>query len=122
MLEMKAVFTAVRVWLALLFILGAAAGNSGGFRGPERNGIFPAQGLLKKWPEGLPKLLWEAKVGGGWTGASVAEGRVFFAGGDGSNGVMRVFDLDGKELWYTICAPARKRNESGAQNRPSPRS
>lgn len=46
---------------------GAAAENSGGFRGPQRNGILPSQGLLKRWPESGPKLLWEARVGKGWS-------------------------------------------------------
>ena len=46
--------------------------NSGGFRGPLRNGIYPAKGLLKKWPAEGPRLLWEAQVGKGWTSASVA--------------------------------------------------
>jgi hypothetical protein len=102
---MKAIPIAVGLLVAAISGRGNAAENSGGFRGPERKGIFPAQGLLKQWPEGGPKLLWQAKVGGGWTGASVAEGRVFFAGGEGENGVMRAFDLEGKELWKTAYGP-----------------
>jgi outer membrane protein assembly factor BamB len=89
----------------------AGAENSGGFRGPQRSGIFPAMGLMKKWPEGGPKLLWEAKVGAGWTAASVADGRVFFCGLDGNSrdGAMVAFDLDGKQLWRTVCGPDRYR-------------
>ena len=30
-----------------------------GFRGPERNGFYNETGLLKKWPQEGPKLLWE---------------------------------------------------------------
>jgi len=86
---------------------GTEAENSGGFRGPRRNGIFPATGLLKKWPEGGPKLLWEARVGGGWTAASVADGRVFFCGRDGNSPdvAMVALDLDGKQLWRTVYGP-----------------
>jgi len=92
----------------LLACTAPAAENSGGFKGPQRNGMFPSQGLLKQWPEGGPKLLWEAQVGKGWTGASVADGRVFFCGvdeADAANGCMRAFDLNGKELWRTAYGP-----------------
>lgn len=89
----------------------APAGNSGGCRGPRRNGILPAKGLLKKWPEGGPKLLWEAQVGGGWTAASVADGRVFFCGRDGESrdGAMLAFDLQGRQLWRTVYGSDRYR-------------
>jgi outer membrane protein assembly factor BamB len=92
--------------LSLCAVAGAA--EVGGFRGPQRNGMFPATNLLKKWPEGGPKLLWEAQVGRGWTAAGVADGKVFFCGADEGNpstGVMRAFDLDGKELWKTDYGP-----------------
>ena len=77
------------------------AENSGGWRGPQHNGVFPAQGLLKQWPEAGPKLLWEAQVGGGWSGACVAEGLVYFCGRKETNGAVRAFDLDGRLVWET---------------------
>jgi len=99
--------------VALLVAACAAVGaeNSGGFRGPERNGIFPARGLMKKWPEGGPPLAWQAKVGNGWTAASVAGGRVYFCGADGDtkDGAMVAFDLDGRRLWRTVYGPDRYR-------------
>ncbi len=107
----KATSVAVLIALGLALTAGAAevsAGppeNSSGFRGPLHNGIYPAKGLLKKWPAEGPKLLWEAQVGKGWTSASVADGRVFFCGGEGADGVMRALDLDGKELWRTVYGP-----------------
>jgi outer membrane protein assembly factor BamB len=107
----KATSVAVLVALGLALTAGAVealAGppeNSGGFRGPLRNGIYPAKGLLKKWPAEGPRLLWEVQVGKGWTSASVADGRVFFCGGEGDDGVMRALDLDGKELWRTVYGP-----------------
>ena len=92
----------------LLACAASVAENSSGFKGPHHNGIFPSQGLLKQWPDGGPKLLWEARAGKGWTSASVADGRVFFCGQDEtnvSNGVMRAFDLQGKQLWRTAYGP-----------------
>ena len=32
------------------------------WRGPDRSGIYNETGLLKKWPDGGPALLWEARV------------------------------------------------------------
>ena len=38
------------------------------WRGPERSGIYNESGLLKKWPEGGPVLLWEAiNMGDGYS-------------------------------------------------------
>ena len=41
--------------------------SSGGFRGPERDGHFPAAGLLKEWPDGGPEQLGiDHSIGTGW--------------------------------------------------------
>ena len=34
------------------------------FRGPDRDGVSKETGLLKKWPDGGPKLLWTWKNAG----------------------------------------------------------
>ena len=31
------------------------------WRGPARDGVSPEKGLLRKWPEGGPKLAWKSK-------------------------------------------------------------
>jgi len=31
------------------------------WRGPSRDGVSKESGLLKEWPEGGPKLLWQVK-------------------------------------------------------------
>ncbi len=83
--------------------------NAGGFRGADRNGILPARGLMKQWPEDGPQLLWQAEVGQGWTAASIADGKVLFCGraGKGKPGVMVALDLDGKQLWRTEYGPEK---------------
>ena len=43
------------------------------WRGPNRDGVSTDTGLLKKWPEKGPKLLWETK-GAGRGYASIAIG------------------------------------------------
>jgi hypothetical protein len=80
------------------------AENSGGFRGPNRDGRFPASGLLTRWPEGGPKLAWKKTIARGWTAASVAGGSVFFCGA-ALTGTMWAFSLDGELRWVTNYGP-----------------
>lgn len=45
--------------------------------GPQRDGIWREPGLATSLPEGGPRVVWEAKCGGGYAGPAVAGGRVF---------------------------------------------
>lgn len=47
--------------------------------GPQRDGIWREQGLLDKFPEGGPKVLWRKTCGMGYAGPAVAQGHVFLA-------------------------------------------
>src|SRR2546427_7155098 len=71
------------------------------WRGPDRNGVSRETGLLKKWPEGGPRLLWDAKgVGDGFSSVSVSNGRVFTQGNRDEKTFVMALDLEtGKELW-----------------------
>ena len=76
------------------------------FLGPQRDGIWRETGILEKFPEGGPKKLWSAKIGGGYGGPSVAGGKVFVADYSKNDdvGVERVVCFDAKtgaELWAT---------------------
>lgn len=100
--------------------------------GPKRDNVWREEGILDKFPAGGPKVLWRARVAGGYAGVAVADGKVFVTdfvpAGDlpGDNferktaaGTERVLCLDeatGKELWkheipvtYTISYPAGPR-------------
>ena len=80
----------------------AAAADSPQFRGPDRDGVFPAKNLLQSWPEGGPKLLWSASgLGEGFTSVAVAGGRVYTTGASGGAGSVFAFDTSGKRLWAT---------------------
>ncbi|UCG46558.1 MAG: PQQ-binding-like beta-propeller repeat protein [Phycisphaerales bacterium] len=77
------------------------------FRGPAGDGIFPETGLLKKWPEGGPKLAWSVTgLGQGFSSAVVAGGAVYVTGMDNQNqGHLFAFDLDGSPRWRTPYGP-----------------
>ncbi|WP_437192747.1 PQQ-binding-like beta-propeller repeat protein [Planctomicrobium sp. SH527] len=100
--------------------------------GPKRDNIWRETGLLEKFPEGGPKVLWRAPVAGGYAGPAVSGNRVFitdFVSQDNIKtdnfkrapavGKERILCLDqstGKELWrheypvsYEISYPAGPR-------------
>ena len=85
--------------LALLVLAGVAhAGDSPQFRGPNRDGIFNEQGLLKAWPENGPPVAWVAKgLGNGYASVSVVQGKIYVPGMlDDQNGCIFVLNLEGK--------------------------
>ncbi|HOT50694.1 MAG TPA: PQQ-binding-like beta-propeller repeat protein, partial [Candidatus Hydrogenedentes bacterium] len=84
--------------LALLFVSALAhGGDSPQFRGPNRDGRFDEQGLLKEWPDGGPPLLWTAKgLGQGYASASVSRGKIYVPGmQDDQTASLFVLNRDG---------------------------
>lgn len=45
--------------------------------GPQRDGVWREDHIIEEFPIGGPELRWEVPVGGGYSGPSVADGRVF---------------------------------------------
>lgn len=45
--------------------------------GPQRDSVWRETGILQRFPEGGPRVLWRAPVALGYSGPAVAEGRVF---------------------------------------------
>jgi outer membrane protein assembly factor BamB len=105
----------------------AAAADWPQWRGPDRDGISKETGLLEKWPEGGPPLLWSAKgLGDGHASIAVAGGRIYTMG-DGAGGSSYVHALDeqsGKLLWSTKLGKAgggedRDTNRTGSRGTPT---
>lgn len=70
------------------------------FRGPRRDSISTETGLLKKWPQEGPPLIWKySDCGKGFSGVSIAEGKIFSAGDFGKREMLFALALDGKLLW-----------------------
>lgn len=90
------------------------------FHGPKRDNISPETGLLKRWPEGGPKLIWEYDgCGIGYSGISIADGRIYCAGDFGSQEQVFALDLDGKLLWKSPNGAAWTGTEPGSRTTPT---
>jgi outer membrane protein assembly factor BamB len=73
------------------------------WRGPNRDGIYPETGLLKKWPVEGPKMLWSYEgLGIGMGSVAVSKERLYVTGIPDtltSEGFLFKFDTGGKLLW-----------------------
>ncbi len=134
--EMRNRCSFTRVFLGVTFMLGCSGVISADdwpqWMGPRRDNIWRETGLLKKFPQGGPKVLWRSPVAGGYAGPAVSNGKVFvvdFVSSENvktdnfdratAKGMERVLCLDeetGKLLWkheypavYGISYPAGPR-------------
>jgi outer membrane protein assembly factor BamB len=105
--------------------------------GAHRDGVWRESGILDRFPEGGPKVLWRLPIGTGYSGPAVANGKVFVmdrerakdaegkplrATRDGVPGNERVLCLDaatGKSIWtHAYDCPYRVSYASGPRTTP----
>jgi outer membrane protein assembly factor BamB len=94
------------------------------YLGRDRNGTSKEQGLLKRWPDAGPALLWDAELGGGYSSMAIARGRLvtmFY-----ENGLEVVLCLNaetGKTIWRRSWevnyAPQDQRFAQGPRSTPT---
>jgi outer membrane protein assembly factor BamB len=100
--------------------------------GPKRDGVWRETGIIDNFPKDGPKVLWRAKVAGGYSGPAVADGKVYVmdyvtdgdtrkeaSGRSNLKGQERVLCFDaktGEKVWehkydcnYTVNYPAGPR-------------
>ncbi len=87
-------------------------GHWPGWRGPNRDNVSTETGLLRKWPEGGPPLLWETQgIGQGISSIAVAGGRVFVLGYTGDSEFVTALDeRTGRSLWSARIGPGVHEN------------
>ena len=74
------------------------------WRGPKRDGVSNESGLLKQWPAGGPKLLWQVNdIGDGYSTPSVVGTRIYLMSNIGMENefVQALSTQDGKPVWTT---------------------
>ena len=70
------------------------------FHGLSRNNKSAETGLLKKWPEVTPELLWTVTgLGKGYSSVSIVEDYLYTAGIIEKQTYVFAFDLNGKQIW-----------------------
>lgn len=90
------------------------------FHGPNRDNISTEKGLLKKWPENGPTLLWTTRgLGHGFSSISVADGMIYTAGNIGEHTVVVALNLDGKILWQVKNGKAWTGAHPGSRSTPT---
>ena len=95
-----------------------------GWRGQNRDGIFPATGLLREWPVGGPEMVLKITgIGGGygWTQPIIVGDRIFVTGNDADNEneIFYAFTLTGEKLFSTVYGSAFVRSHPGTRSTPT---
>jgi outer membrane protein assembly factor BamB len=74
------------------------------WRGPARDGVAREGGLLKQWPAGGPRLLWQVNdIGDGYSTPVVVGTRIYLMSNRGMENefVQAISTRDGKPVWTT---------------------
>jgi outer membrane protein assembly factor BamB len=70
------------------------------WRGPNRDGISSETGFLKSWPQEGPKVLWQIPLGDGYSGISIAHGKIYTMFAENNDEFVICLDAsDGMEVW-----------------------
>ena len=116
------------LWIALLLFCGTAAlaaedaatASWPEFHGAGRTNHSPETGLLKKWPEGGPRLIWKySACGVGYSGPAIAAGRIYTAGDFDDQEMLLTLSLDGKLLWKSPNGQAWRGSCPGSRTTPT---
>ncbi len=85
----------------LLFYLSLSGQDIAQWRGPERSGVYPAEGLLDQWPEKGPAQLWSMDgIGRGFSSVSVKDRTIYATGLKDSIEYLSAVDREnGRILW-----------------------
>jgi outer membrane protein assembly factor BamB len=89
------------------------------WRGPSRTGIYNEKGLMNKWPETGPKMIWHFdELGEGHSSAAVTNSGVYTTGMIEGKGFVFAFSLNGKLLWKKEYGPEWTENHYGSRSTP----
>ncbi|MSR67132.1 MAG: alcohol dehydrogenase [Pedosphaera sp.] len=90
------------LYFSILFLTTLQAQDWPQFLGPTRNGIAGDIKLAAEWPKEGPPLLWERKVGAGFSGPVVANGNLILFHREADDEVVECIDAaSGKTRWRT---------------------
>ncbi len=95
-------------------------GNWCRWRGPDLDGICKETGLLKKWPEDGPEMVWSCKgIGKGYAAVSVCDGVIYVPGTIDDTGYLNAIDTNGKLKWKSAYGKEWVRSFPGSRSTPT---
>lgn len=90
------------------------------WRGPNRDGIFHEENLLKTWPEKGPDLLWVFDgLGAGHGSVTIHNDKIFVLGMPDTTGFLYALDLNGSLLWKKEYGTEWYKNYTGPRSTPT---
>jgi outer membrane protein assembly factor BamB len=116
----------VALGVVLLAAAPSTARQKGGdrnwaqWRGPRRDGKSMETHLLKRWPEGGPRLLWSVGgLGEGFGSVAIADGTIYVTGMIEATGHLFAFDLAGRPKWKRRYGPEWNGGHPGTRCTPT---
>ncbi len=87
------------------------------WRGPNGNGVFPEQGLLKEWPAAGPFIVWAFEdLGVGYSSPVFAGSKIYITGMEGETGYVYALNKDGQLLWKAPYGPEYSTSYPGSRS------
>lgn len=89
------------------------------WRGAGRDGIYNETGLMKKWPQQGPEMIWHFDdLGEGYSSAAVTSTAVYTTGMIDGTGYVFALDNNGKLLWKKDYGKEWNESHTGARSTP----
>ncbi len=107
--------------VTFLVVSGAAwATDWPQFRGPNADGISREKGINRSWQENPPEMLWKVSLTDeGYSGPSVAFGKVFIVDHKGITDIVRAIDIrTGTDVWRFEYEDSKKSKHGFARATP----
>ncbi len=97
---------------------GAATSDWPRFLGPNDDATSPETKLLRRWPEGGPKMVWELKRGEGYTCPAIGGGKLVLFHRLGDEEVVECRNAETGEALWSFGYPVEYRDRYGYNNGP----
>jgi outer membrane protein assembly factor BamB len=112
-----------RRWVLVLFgvvatELTASANDWPHFLGPTRNGVYAGPPLAASWPKDGPPVVWQRKVGAGFSGPAVASGKLILFHRIDDKEIVECLDANTGKTFWTFDYPTPYRDDFGFDEGP----
>jgi outer membrane protein assembly factor BamB len=116
----RTAWLAVSLAAALTTTAVAAEPSWPRFRGAGRDNLSTETGLLNRWPDGGPKLVWKARgVGHGYSTVAIAGGLIYTTGNVEGKTLISALDMAGKVRWRVENGPSWDEPMGGTRGTPT---